>query len=39
MVIGAYVAVEEPEFAILDQAIGVFKIRLTGSDGFDLGAS
>ena len=38
MVVGADVAVEEPEFAVFDQAVGVLKIGLARADGFDLGS-
>ena len=38
VVIGADVAVEQPEFAIFKQAIGVFEVGLAGADRFDLGA-
>jgi len=32
------VAVKKPEFAVLDQAVGVFETDLAGTDRFDLGA-
>ena len=38
VLVGADVAVQEPELSVLDQAIGVLEIGLAGADGFDLGA-
>jgi len=38
VVIGADVAVEEPEFAILDQSVGVLEIGGAGADGLYLGS-
>ena len=37
MVVGADVAVEQPEFAIFQQSVGVFEVGLSGADRFDLG--
>src|SRR5271157_1199532 len=38
VVIGPNMAVEEPEFAVLDEAVGVLEIGLAAADGFDLGS-
>ena len=37
VVVGSDVAVEQPEFAILEQPVGVFEVGLSGADRFDLG--
>jgi len=38
MVVGSYVAVEEPEFSVFDEAVGVFQIRGAGANGLYLGS-
>src|SRR5208282_6009450 len=38
VVVGAHVAVEEPEFAVFDQAVGVLEIGRASADRFHLGA-
>src|ERR1039458_4314721 len=38
VLIGADVAVEEPEFALLDQAVGVLEIGLAGANGLYFGS-
>src|SRR5450759_275347 len=38
VVIGADVAVEEPEFAVFEQPVGVLEIGRAGTDGFHLGS-
>src|ERR1700687_982726 len=38
VLIGADMAVEEPEFTILDQPVGVFEIGFAGSNGLHLGS-
>jgi hypothetical protein len=38
MVIGSNMTVEEPQFSVFDQPVGIFEIRLARSDRFDLGA-
>jgi hypothetical protein len=32
------VGVEEPEFAVLDQAVGIFEVGEASADGFGLGS-
>ena len=32
-------AIQQPEFAIFDQAVGIFEVGQAVADGFDLGAS
>ena len=39
MLVRADVTVEQPEFAVLHQPIGILEVRLAGPDRFDLGAS
>ena len=38
VLVGADVAIEEPEFAVLDQAVGVLEIGFAGADGLYLGS-
>jgi hypothetical protein len=37
--VGSDVCVEEKKFSVLDQAIGILKVGLTGADGLDLGSA
>jgi len=38
VLVGADVGVEEPEFAVLDQAVGIFEVGEAAADGFGLGS-
>ena len=38
MLVGADVAIEEPEFAIFDQSVSIFEIGAAGANRFDLRA-
>src|SRR3989442_11248259 len=38
MLVGADVAVEQPEFAVFDEPIGIFKVGASSPDRFDLGS-
>jgi hypothetical protein len=39
VIVGADVGIEEPEFAVLEEAVGVLEVGVAGTDGLDLGAS
>src|SRR6266852_8751973 len=38
VLVGADVAVEQPEFAVFDEPIGIFKVSAASPDRFDLGS-
>jgi len=38
VLVGADVGVEQKDFVVFDQAVGVLEVGQAGADGFDLGA-